>query len=76
MKKQPKATNSIWDVTKSMEPGVALELEGYGVTSFDPAAVQINKGEKNKLFHSTVGGYTSIYLTPADVKKLRAALNK
>jgi hypothetical protein len=61
--------DSIFALVKSTEAGVAVELYGYGVTSFDPRDVTVT--EKRC---STVGGNTSLYLTRADVTRLRRYL--
>ncbi len=61
--------NSIFELIQSTEPGVVMELVGYGVTSFDPAHVEAHKDDD-----SIVGGVTTFYLTAQDVEHLRHLL--
>ena len=53
------------------DPDTVAILEGYGVTSFDPEDVTEEEDGTG-----TVGGGTALFLTKADVTRLRTLLSK
>jgi hypothetical protein len=63
--------DAIDDLVQSREPGIAIEMSGFGFTSFDPKDVIVDQGHP-----PTVCGETSFYLTPADVERLRRFLDE
>ena len=69
VEKATEVDNSIFELIQSTEPGVVMELVGYGVTSFDPAHVKAHNDDD-----SIVGGVTTFYLTAQHVEHLRHLL--
>jgi hypothetical protein len=70
VKKEQKQRESVWEIEKSKQRGVAVEIHGYGVTSFDPRHMATYGPED-----FVGGGMTTFYLTEADLGQIQKFLD-